>query len=105
MNSINWNLLLPDLSQPYEEQAKLGPAEIETLKSINRTAGCYGQTLGHGIKAIGHLLATASQSGDISQEAVTDLGWLIENLGELIASLQETGNGVRERLNADQPRA
>lgn len=105
MNTINWNLLLPDLSQPYDENAELTRAEIQTLKSMGRTAGCYGQTLGHGIKAIGHLLATASQAGEISQDAVTDLGWLIENLGELISSLQETGNGVRERLNANQPRA
>lgn len=105
MNNINWNLLLPDLTQPYDENSKLTRAEIETLKLMGRTAECYGQTLGHGIKAIGHLLATASQAGEISQDAVTDLGWLIENLGELISSLQETGNGVRERLNANQPRA
>lgn len=105
MNTINWNLLLPDLSQPYDENAELTQAEVQTLKSMGRTAGCYGQTLGHGIKAIGHLLATASQAGEISQDAVTDLGWLIENLGELISSLQETGNGVRERLNANQTRA
>ncbi|MDN7139700.1 hypothetical protein KC131_03505 [Pseudomonas sp. JQ170] len=105
MKNINWNQLLPNLS--LEQQSDKAPSleETEQLKAISQTAGCYSQTIGHGIKAIGHLLATASQAGEISQDAVTDLGWLIENLGELISSLQETGNGVRERLKANQPGA
>lgn len=60
------------------------------LDAARRTCECQGTTIGHGISAIGHLLAVAADSGEMGNAAARDIGWLLESLGELSANLADT---------------
>lgn len=99
MSAPNWSNLLPTLAA----------VEAMTPEQLERADGAiesYSMTLGLGIAAIGNLLAcTASNSETgLSSETATDIGWLLESLGELSARLADTGNAVRDRRTR-KPRA
>lgn len=57
----------------------------EKLKDIGLAANDVGMTVGHGIAAIGSILAGAAKNEDIglNPDTVANLGWLIESLGKL----------------------
>lgn len=57
----------------------------EKLEDISLAANDLGMTIGHGIAAIGSILAGAAKNEDIGLNAdtVANLGWLIESLGKL----------------------
>lgn len=96
MKVPNWNDLLPS-GDAIEKH--MTPEQLEA------TAGAcdrYIMTLAHGVSGIGNLLAcTASNSeSGLSEEAVTDVGWLLEGLGHLISNLADTGDAAKYRRNA-----
>lgn len=69
----------------------------EALSEAGNAADCCNRTLGYGIAAIGNLLAGAALNEDhgLCPDSVADLGWLLQSLGELSATLADTAEGVR----------
>ncbi|SFB31869.1 hypothetical protein [Azotobacter beijerinckii] len=97
MSAPNWNALLPS----FEQIEAMPP---EKLAAAATAADGYGMTIGFGIAAIGNLLAGAALNEDhgLDHEAVADLGWLLQSLGNLSAKLSDTGSGIdieRKRRN------
>lgn len=99
MSAPNWSDLFPT----HEQIQTLTP---EKLERATEAASQYGFNLGYGIAAIGHLLACTASNGEtgLSLKVATDLGWLLETLGTLSASLADTGNALDYRRN-QLPRA
>ncbi len=91
-----WNDLLPNI-EAIEQTMK--PDELE---QAGRACDQYVMTLAHGISGIGNLLACTASNGDtgLSEDAETDVGWLLESLGTLIANLADTGNAIQLKRNA-----
>lgn len=75
---------------------------LEQMDAVERACDRYVTTLAHGISGIGNLLACTASNGEtgLSDEAVTDVGWLLESLGTLISDLAETGAACQYRRNA-----
>lgn len=89
----NWFDLLPSA-----EQIRVMPTE--KVERANQAAHQYAFNVCRGIAGIGHLLACTASNGEtgLSDSAATDIGWLLETLGELSASLIDTGNELGFRL-------
>ena len=62
MSAICWGNLLPDPS-------RLNTLSAEDLDAIERTAECEAMTVGHGIAAIGELLAHTADAGELTEDA------------------------------------
>lgn len=97
----NWNDLLI-------AHTSLDRLPTEQLKAIGTTAESKGMNLAHGISAIGNVLAVAALDEDagLSMDVVADLGWLIESLGKLSASITDLDNAAHhhcKRRNATKP--
>ena len=77
----------------------------EQLKAAEHASESCVTTLAHGISGIGNLLAcTASNSETgLNPEALTDIGWLLESLGNLISNLADTGAAANSRLAEIKP--
>jgi len=99
-NVPNWSDLLPAMGA-IETMAP------EKLKRVDGAIEQYSITLGFGIAAIGNLLACTASNGQtgLSDQTATDIGWLLESLGELSARLADTGNAVSNRRRTPKPRA
>ncbi|GAB3471610.1 hypothetical protein GCM10027398_22590 [Azotobacter salinestris] len=99
MSCPNWNSLMPN----FEAIQAMSP---EKLEAAAMAADSYSLTLGHGIAAIGNLLAGAASSNQgLDPAAIHDLGWLLESLGKLSAKLADTGSGIdieRNRRNTQR---
>lgn len=69
----------------------------ETLSEAGNAADCCTRTLAYGVAAIGNLLAGAALNEDhgLDAGAIADLGWLLQSMGELSATLADTAEGVR----------
>ena len=91
-----WNDLLPNI-EAIERTMK--PDELE---QAGRACDQYVMTLAHGISGIGNLLACTASNGEtgLSEDAATDVGWLLESLGTLIANLADTGNAIQLKRDA-----
>lgn len=91
--SINsWRSLLPSTEA-------LDAMTPEQLDKAALAADCEARTVAWGISAIGNLLAGAAlnESHGLDPEKVADLGWLLQSLGELSATLIDTHEGARLR--------
>ncbi|MER1948745.1 hypothetical protein [Stutzerimonas stutzeri] len=99
-NVPNWNDLLPTIGA-IESMAP------EQLQRVDGAIEQYSITLGFGIAAIGNLLACTASNGQtgLNDQTATDIGWLLESLGELSARLADTGNAVSNRRRTLKPRA
>jgi hypothetical protein len=73
----------------------------EQLEAISRAAETNNMTLCHGISAIGNVLAVAAlnEEAGLNLDVVADLGWLLESLGKLSASITDRDNGARQYRN------
>ncbi len=91
-----WNDLLPNV-EAIERTMK--PDE---LAQAGRACDQYVMNLAHGISGIGNLLACTASNGEtgLSEEAATDVGWLLESLGTLIANLADTGTAIQLKRDA-----
>ena len=91
MSKVNWNTLLPAFEQ-------IEAMEPDKLSAAGETCQQYGFTLGLGIAAIGNLLACTASNGDtgLSDDAATNLGWMLETLGNLSAKLVDTGYAIEQ---------
>lgn len=71
----------------------------EALDKAGIAADCQARTLAWGVAAIGNLLAGAALNEDhgLDAGAIADLGWLLQSMGELSATLADTHEGVRLR--------
>lgn len=100
MSAPSWSDLLPTM-------AAVEAMTPEKLERVDGAIDRYSMTLGLGIAAIGNLLAcTASNSETgLSSDTATDIGWLLESLGDLSARLADTGNAVTDRRRTHKPRA
>ncbi|WP_288657840.1 MULTISPECIES: hypothetical protein [Pseudomonas] len=96
MNSAElpkWNDLLPN----YEGLQRM---DAERLEKAGRLAGGQVATLALGISGIGNLLACTASNGEtgLSESAVTDVGWMLESLGQLITNLSDTEHNIQAQL-------
>ncbi len=99
MKPVCWGHLLPD-------PLRLSALSADELDAIERTAECEAMTVGHGIAAIGELLANTADAGELTDDAARNIGWLINSLGTLSGRLVDVANGAEyelERRNAAAP--
>jgi hypothetical protein len=91
-NAPSWHDLMPTT----KAIAAMSPEE---LKRADLAIDHYNFNLSLGMAAIGNLLA-CSAAGDIglSEKAATNIGWLLECLGELNARLSDTGNAISQQI-------
>jgi hypothetical protein len=71
----------------------------EALSEAGNAADCCARTLAYGVAAVGNLLAGAALNEEhgLDAGAIADLGWLLQSMGELSATLADTHEGVRLR--------
>lgn len=97
-----WNDLLPN----YEDLQRMN---AERLDKAGRLAGSQVATLALDISGIGNLLACTASNGEtgLSESAVTDVGWMLESLGQLITNLSDPEHNIQGQLKqlATQPAA
>lgn len=95
-----WNDLLP-LHEALKDM------NADQLKAAEQATESCVSVLAHGISGIGHLLACTASNGDtgLSPDAVTDIGWLLESLGSLVANLADTGAAATYHLSEIKPGA
>lgn len=88
-----WNDLLPS----YDDIQRM---DAERLDKVERIAGSQVATLALGISGIGNLLACTASNGEtgLSESAVTDVGWMLESLGQLITNLSDTEHNIQAQL-------
>lgn len=91
MNAVCWGHLLPDPS-------RLNTLAADELDAIERTAECEAMTVGHGIAAIGELLAHTADAGELTEDAARSIGWLLQSLGYLSGRLADVANGAEYEL-------
>jgi hypothetical protein len=99
MKAVCWGHLLPDPSH-------LHALSTDDLDAIERTAECEAMTVGHGIAAIGELLAHTADAGELTDDAARNIGWLLQSLGYLSGRLADVANGaeyVLEHRKATAP--
>lgn len=98
MSASEWQSILPT----HETIIKMPASQLATVSQASKH---YVSVLAHGISGIGNILAcTASNSETgLSESAVTDIGWMLENLGNLISSLSDIGNATELHLNKLKP--
>lgn len=84
MSAPNWNDLLN--SQRHFEKLQGGDRE-----RANEAATNYIAQLAAGISGIGSLLACTASNGvtGLTDEAATDVGWMLKNVGDLIVRLSD----------------
>lgn len=93
MNPYGWNTLLVNRQQIQS----LSPSSLEEVaESVNTKV----TTLASGISSIGNLLACTASNGDtgLCSDAATNLGWMLETLGELAAALVNTSEHLNEEI-------
>lgn len=85
-----WNDLLVS-------SANFDSLPTEQLEAIGRAAETNNMTLSHGISAIGNVLAVAAlnEEAGLNLDVVADLGWLLESLGKLSASITDRDSAAR----------
>ena len=91
MKAVCWGHLLPDPS-------RLNTLAAAELDAIERTAECEAMTVGHGIAAIGELLAHTADAGELTEDAARSIGWLLQSLGYLSGRLADGANGAEYEL-------
>ena len=95
----NWNDLMPPVSV-------IEAMTLERLERVDVAVEQYSITLGYGIAAIGNLLACTASNGEtgLNDQTATDIGWLLESLGELSARLASTATAVSNLRRTPNPR-
>jgi len=92
MSAVCWSHLLPD-------PLRMGRLSTDDLDAIERTAECEAMTVGHGIAAIGELLANTADAGELTDDAARNIGWLLQSLGYLSGRLADVANGAEYELS------
>ncbi len=91
MKPVCWGHLLPD-------PLTMRRFSADDLDAIERTAECEAMTVGHGIAAIGELLANTADAGELTNHTARDIGWLLQSLGYLSGRLSDVANGAEYEL-------
>ena len=94
MSLPSWNdlLVFPTRTSSHDD-----------LKRVAQASDQYSTTLCFGIAAIGRLLANTAQSGKLSEDTVSNIGWLLDSLGTLSAQLADTQQEARYLLSQTAP--
>lgn len=92
MKVPNWNDILPN----HEAIRAMTPAKLDAAEGA---ATRYIATLAFGIAGVGNLLACTASNDEtgLAADAVTNVGWLLDALGDLIGKLADTEAGVSFR--------
>ncbi len=102
MSSPMWSQLLVDIDRAYPAEykpgAKLTPAQVEELQAVENAAESFAITIGHGLAAVGELLAHASTTTGLNDELVHSAGWLINSLALLSMTMAETSTAATYKL-------
>lgn len=74
----------------------------EQLEKAHRMAEGETVTLSMGISGLGNLMACAASNEDsgLSSEAVQSVGWMLDSLGRLLATMNDTQGLIQHRLDA-----
>ncbi|WBG63656.1 hypothetical protein ELR50_12525 [Pseudomonas citronellolis] len=84
MKAVNWNDLLNSV-RDFEHLPD------DQKERANEAATNYITQLAAGISGIGSLLACTASNGvtGLTDEAATDVGWMLKNVGDLIVRLSD----------------
>lgn len=102
MTSPMWSHLLVDVEREYpaasKPGAKLTQDQVEGLQTVENAAESFGITIGHGLAAVGELLAHAALHKELTDELALSAGWLINSLALLSMTITETGAAATYKL-------
>lgn len=100
MSVANWNDLLP-------RHEVLKAMNADQLEAAEEASARYVAVLANGISGIGNLLACTASNGDtgLNENAVTEIGWMLESLGSLISNLSDTSSAAAYHLQESKPGA
>ncbi|TDV54610.1 hypothetical protein EC919_104349 [Pseudomonas graminis] len=102
MKSPMWNQLLVDVPRCYPSEsnprARLTPDQVEELQAVENAAENFAITIGHGLAAVGELLAHAASHNELTDELVLSTGWLVSSLALLTMTMSETGAAATYKL-------
>lgn len=88
-------------NDPTCSQRRALSADEETevrRKRVNASASLFN--VGKGLSAIGTLMGLAGGEGEVSSSTAAELGWLLEEMGDLVASLSEVIEATTDCLRA-----
>jgi len=79
--------------------AQLAPDQVEQLERISAAASASVTTLTSGIAAVGEMLAWAGSTGEMSEEGLTSLGWLVHHLAQTSCRLHDEARSAEYKLH------
>lgn len=102
MSSPVWSDLLVDVEQAfpstYKPIAKLTADQVQSLKTVASTADYFATNIGHGLAAVGELLAHAAHHKELTDELAVSAGWLVRSLALLSMTMAEAGAAATYKL-------
>ncbi|WP_110949881.1 hypothetical protein [Pseudomonas bohemica] len=97
-----WNHLLIDVEREYPAAsapgAKLTPDQVEGLQAVENADESFGIAIGHGLAAVGELLAHAASHKELTDELALSTGWLVNSLALSTLTMAETGAAATYKL-------
>ena len=101
MSHLRELLVNLDSIAPLFGDQPLTPEQVNKLERITQLAdGCSG-TLMSGMSAIGWCMAAAADNKDfgLNADELVSLGWLLQELGNLIRGMNDLSRGAEDRLS------
>lgn len=90
-------------NDPVCSQRKaLSADELAGVRRKRETARSSLFNIGKGISAIGTLMGLVGSESELSISTATELGWFLEEMGDVVASLSEVVGTTTDRLQAHQ---
>lgn len=84
------------------QRTALSADELAGVRRKRETASSSLFNLAKGISAIGTLMGLAGNEGEVSPSTAAELGWFLEEMGDVVASLSEVIGTTTDRLQAHQ---
>ncbi|MBX8516068.1 hypothetical protein K5D69_15340 [Pseudomonas cichorii] len=102
MSAPKWADILINIERAFppvsKSGTKLNAEQVDELKAVENAAECFNLTIGHGMAAVGELIAQAAHREDLDMEAAHSLGWLVNSLALLSMTVGEAGAAASYKL-------
>lgn len=87
------------------QRTDLSADELAGVRRKRETASGSLFNIAKGISAIGTLMGLAGNEGEVSPSTAAELGWFLEEMGDVVASLSEVIGTTTDCLQAHQDSA
>ncbi|MWK58736.1 hypothetical protein GO594_22365 [Pseudomonas otitidis] len=84
------------------QRTALSADELAGVRRKRETARSSLFNIAKGVSAIGTLMGLAGNEGEVSPSTAAEIGWFLEEMGDVLASLSEVVGATTDRLHAHQ---